>query len=863
MSTPSLFESLDMTPIRRALQRLLDEGTRAIHWHDPESSFASGLGELGIEELEIIRVAGSSVIDLKIRLSGLPKRPFLFYTEGEEPSKAEDPFLDIKSCSRPFRADAASLKLAELGLADRLDLKPWMESRKKLLASAQRSAKFKGMVEPRDSSHDLDRKAIGMLAKAATSEPREVLLAAFDSLTTLDAEPPFWKDVVSFGLAESFWVLAGTRFSLPEESRSFRPCLLRLFATDLRRSCTSKGLGSSVTSLALVAQHEVGVFLSQWRDSSSRSASYSRLAKQAAKALNVPQALASVGVDKLIGAETFDTVDQKILAGVRDEIVAGLTDARRSELRDLVQLRLATFWSRQEPSSCLSACYQGLDEAMKLQEQITQFEAELPGIVPKDLPAAYISRWHSIDTCYRRFCVKAQMVADANIEVLKPLAERVEDLYCYGYLAKLGARWSESLDTMLLSNWRIPNASGQRDFFRHHVQAALDDGLKRIYVIISDALRFEAGAELAERLKQFRYAPEIKPMLSTLPSITALGMAALLPHKKLSLGSSAQVLADGLSTTGLDARNSILAQRSGMAVRADDLKTMKRDEGRALVKDSKVVYIYHDIIDATGDKASSEGRVFSAVDDALDDLAQLVRRIIDQFNGSTVIITADHGFLYTESSPSEIDKSSLGGKVDTALVAKKRYVLGHDLPTSGPFHRAMLDVTAGLDEGLIGIFPRSTQRFHLAGGAQYVHGGPMPQEVIVPVITVKEREGESAKGTESRPVRITLATNLLRVTTNQQTWRFIQTETVGGRLKPLKAQAAIYDGLRAVSDVQPVVFDSETDKMADRERSVRLTLASETFDRHRSYTLIVRNSEDGTEALSMPLTLDIAFTNEF
>ena len=862
MSTPSLFEELDLTPVRKALQKLMDEGALAIHWHDPESEFSSVLNELDLS-LDIHRVSDEGFLRLKMKLTGVPKRPFLIYTQGQEPPAAEDPFLNIKCYAKPFRADRASLQLVELGLASRLDLVRWVELRKRLLASSARKAKFKALLDPRDSEADLDRKAICLLAKASTAEPREAMLAVLDSLETLDSEPPFWKEITNYGLAEAFWSMAGSRFSIPEEARTFRSFLLRLFATDLRRSCHSKSLGSSVTSLALPSLQEAGVFLSHWRDSSSRCASYARLSKQAAKALNVSQAIGSCSLDKLAASETFETIDQRILVGIRDELLASLTDSRRGELKDLIQHRLASHWPRQAPGSVLSACYEGLDEAIRLMELVNQFEAELPGIAPKDLASSYIARWHKIDTAYRRFCVRAQKATDGNIEVLKPAATRIEDLYTVGFLAKLGARWSEALDAGLVGNWKIPNVVGQRDFFRLHVQNALNDGLKRIFVVISDALRFEAGAELTERLKLFRYSPTIEPMLSTLPSMTALGMAALLPHKQLSLGSTGQVLADGASTTGFEARHSILAAQGGLAIRADELKVMKRDDGRALIKDARVVYIYHDIIDAVGDKASSEGRTFSAVDEALDDLAQLVRRIIDQLNGSTVIVTADHGFLYTESSPTEIDKSSLGGKIESALIAKKRYVIGKGLPKSGPFHRSNLEVTAGLDPEWEGIYPRSTQRFHLAGGAQYVHGGPMLQEVVVPLIVVKELVGESAKGTESRPVGISLATNVMRVTTNQQTWRFIQVDKAGGRLKPLKATVGIFDGDRPVSDLQPVVFDSETDVISDRERRVRLTLASETFDRRRSYRLVVRNADDGTEAFSAPLTLDIAFTNEF
>lgn len=863
MSQQALFEELDLGPIRSALNRILSDGAEAIHWHDPEGTFADALSQLDVPNLDVIRLGGSSVLELKVRLNEIPTKPLLFYTEGEEPKPSEDTFLDVKSYARAFRADAASLKLGELGLAERLDLVPWIERRKKFLVSAARTAKFRPLIDPRDSEIDLDRKAISVLVKAATTEPREVLLATFDALDSLDSEPAFWKDLVSFDLLKAFWNLVTVRFAISEDVRTLRALLLRLFATDLCRACPSKSLGSSVMSLKLPADQEAGVFLSQWRDSSSRCTSYARLARETATFLKVPQAIGSVSMDELGTTETFDTVDQRIIVGILDEVMTGLTDSRRADLDDLIQRRLASHWPRQASGEAIAACYEGLEEAMELLDRVGRFELELPTTAPQELAQAYLQRWHLIDTAYRRFSARAQVASAANYEVLKRLADRVEDVYSVGYLGKLGSRWSEALDGSLLSDWKLANVPLQRRFFKEQVQAALDDGLKRIYVVISDALRYEAGVELADRLRKFRYAPEVGPMLSVLPSATMFGMAALLPHSSLSLQSGTQLLADGQSTSGLEARHAILLGVGGMAIRAEDLKAVKRDEGRAMVKDARVVYVYHNIIDAIGDKAGSESGTFAAVDDALEDLVQLIRRIIDQLNGSTVIVTADHGFLYTESSPTEIDKSSLGGKIETALIAKKRMVVGTELPTSGPFHRAQVSVTAGVDGDWDAIYPRSTQRFHLAGGAKFLHGGPMPQEVFVPLLVVKEKEGDAAKATEVRAVGITLATNTTRVTVNQQTWRFLQTEAVDERRRPLRATIGIYDGLRPVSDLQTVVFDSETDSMSDKERRVRLTLSNESFDQTRTYHLVVRNADDGTEVLSQPLTLHIAFTNEF
>ncbi len=83
-------------------------------------------------------------------------------------------------------------------------------------------------------------------------------------------------------------------------------------------------------------------------------------------------------------------------------------------------------------------------------------------------------------------------------------------------------------------------------------------------MIITDALRYECGEELYTTLQaENRYEATIEPLVSSLPSYTQLGMASLLPHKELSIKEqSDNVIADGLSSSGIQGRTKILQQNS-------------------------------------------------------------------------------------------------------------------------------------------------------------------------------------------------------------------------------------------------------------------------------------------------------------
>ena len=110
-----------------------------------------------------------------------------------------------------------------------------------------------------------------------------------------------------------------------------------------------------------------------------------------------------------------------------------------------------------------------------------------------------------------------------------------------------------------------------------------DDTQKKVFVIISDALRYEIGHELHSRIRQEdRFDAEITPMLSTLPSFTQLGMASLLPNKEILFSDdhSTTVFVDGKSTQGTENRSKILQDAvngAAKAMRADEIISTFRD----------------------------------------------------------------------------------------------------------------------------------------------------------------------------------------------------------------------------------------------------------------------------------------------
>ena len=275
---------------------------------------------------------------------------------------------------------------------------------------------------------------------------------------------------------------------------------------------------------------------------------------------------------------------------------------------------------------------------------------------------------------------------------------------------------------------------------------------RRAFVIISDAFRYEAAQELTTELNgKYRFEATLSSHLGVLPSYTALGMASLLPHKKLAYKGT-DILADGKSSIASE-RDGILQAVGGLACRCDVLMAKKKDEGREFVKDKRAVYIYHNTVDAVGDDGKTEGHTFEAVRRAIDELAALVGHIVNNLKATTSSSPPTTAFSSPRRLVSRRTRASSTRSRTARSSPRKRYLVGPKLPDHAAAWHGKLSATAAVDGDMEFWIPKGANLFHFVGGARFVHGGAMPQEIVVPVITVKHiRPGRKSRrpSTKSR-----------------------------------------------------------------------------------------------------------------
>jgi len=473
------------------------------------------------------------------------------------------------------------------------------------------------------------------------------------------------------------------------------------------------------------------------------------------------------------------------------------------------------------------------------------------------------------DQLYRLFCERADEAESQGWSILKSLREAIEGCYTNWYVRSLALSWGKFLEppdtNPLFSTWRIGDVPNQTGFFERHVRSRLDEAEnRRAYVIISDAFRYEAAKELSQQLNgKYRFEATLSSQLGVLPSYTALGMASLLPHNKLSYKKNGEVFADGKPTASTDQRDEIIRAVGGMACKADELLAKKKEKGREFVRGKRVVYVYHNTVDAIGDKLATEEKTFDGVRMAINELASLVTYIINNLNGNYVVITADHGFLFTESKPGEPDKSKLKEKPEGTVIAKKRYLLGYKLPEDEALWHGKTSVTADAEGDMEFLIPKAANRFHFVGGSRFLHGGAMLQEIVVPVITVRHVRGKSVEDTKTRPVKVHVLGTSHKITTNRHRFELIQVEPVSERVKGVTLKVAVYEGEEPITNIEKVTFDSGSDKIDERKKWVQLVLQERQYNKKTPYRLVLRDAETGVEQESLAVVIDRAFTDDF
>lgn len=438
-----------------------------------------------------------------------------------------------------------------------------------------------------------------------------------------------------------------------------------------------------------------------------------------------------------------------------------------------------------------------------------------------DRPIEYINRYtqelYQVDFHYRKAneayasCQKQAAAIDLD-KAVKELHKRYEE----EFVNPFNFQWMQCLK---LFNFRINEipVSKQHNFYKEKVASKT----QKTAVIISDGLRYEIARELTKVLSRDpKNNANIDSMLTSIPSVTSLGMANLLPHNELKIQNPGYTI-DGISTERTLNRSKILqkANSKSEAIDFSEIVDFDQEKGREYFKQREVVYIYHNKIDARGEKIKTEKTVFEAVKETIDDIGVIIRKL-SAWNVYRILITADHGFILSLRDVPETMKEDLP-EVNNEFLISNRVVIGKEIKNAS--YKFNLSDSSQLSEDMIVALPKSVNRFRRQGsGMQYVHGGASIQEMLVPVIEYSRLREETAE-----KVKIRLLKFEEKITSVYLRLKVLQLEPIGAGTKEMEVIFGLYsDTEEPVSNEIKQIFNFTSIQPSERMIEIILTLSA-------------------------------------
>jgi len=790
---------MGQSSLETAIKHLFDRH-RIVFWYDSACELKHDFERLTLDGVEKVEIAQNE-FGLKYRvLRQAPQQKFLLYHHGPRPADEANWLLDVLLAHGELRTDQAAIWLTELGLGPEFgDL---VSEHAEFFGAEERKQALKKQLRPEDGAARIRLK---MLAVCARAESR--LDAVLEHLLQELAEDQndAMRLIQRCHLDSALWQQLEQNFGYRSDHPSLHDFVVTLF-----KSCYAHGTDGEVELF-----DDARVFLQRWKDNRRLCSGFERLSEQCAEVLGIEADLQQRDFRHLLELDDFELIERKILRDLTRDVAERAWPP--NEVIQWVQQRRESYWYPR-----FADLYAALEAAAEFIKALDASDLGMDSLA--DGLRRYHHSWYRLDTYYRKFVYHRRAASQASL--MSELAEQIENHYVNQYLLPINERWQAFLDHS--ADWAVPDVTVQRRFFQRWVQPYLNKEV-RICVIISDALRYEIGAELQRRiLSEDRYECRLTPMLAQLPSYTQLGMAALLPNRRLTLlaAKGAPVEVDGLSATGTANRDQILKRAldgQAEALTHEQVMAMRRDELRERLKPVRVLYIYHNQVDRIGDKRDSESQVCQAAEDAQDDLLKLVKKLAGN-NVANILITADHGFIYQDRPLEDSDFSRAIPDGTTIFHQDRRFVTGRGLKAASGF-KPYTAAQLGLDGELEVQVSKSINRLRLKGsGSRFVHGGATLQEVVIPVLAINKKRASDVRQVEVDIVRSGSNT----ITTGQVAVMFYQTEAVTEKIQRRVLRAGLYtqDG-QLISDEHELIFDRASNNPREREIKKRFILTRE------------------------------------
>ena len=810
---------------------------KLVFWYDDNAEFADDIDTLELENAKVLHLAPDNQFYTKYFLECVDRDTnYLVYAPFAKPAIRDNHLADTIRYSKEFFADRASLLSLDLGIDERY--KPVIQHYIKFFANKDRTQKFYDLELETFNRSTIEVALMSVLCKSKTASFEEVVRCILTDDGLEDNK--YLAEFEKYDLLSAFWQHIESVFGYTDPKPTLQKFVMTCFVTYSSRSITAD-MPQAWKPFISYKSGSIIAFLDNLMNSYLYADRFDEISELAYDALGAAGQLSKLPTESLVDCCVFAGIDKLLLAWLKGRLEGEDIDAKLDgkSIPEVCALRRKMHFGKQFRSE-----YFILGNAFYI--MASGLYTPVTGIANN--VKQYMEQDYHIDRRYRYFYLYFDRLENsADYERLRDL---VENIYTNDYLNNQIVNWNQNF-TEADGKTGLPQ---QLDFYSRYIRSAKE----RTVVIISDAMRYEVGRTLFEKIQaDEKCTAMISAMQSVLPSYTRFGMAALLPHKTIAVCQDLRVTVDGKPTDDLRQREAILqaAQPNSRCVQFDDIKSMKVAELREIFTGQDVVYVYHNQIDARGDKANTENEVFAACEEAVDEIFTLIKRLTVSANTIHYIITADHGFIYKRDNLHESDK--IGGIPN----AGHRFALTAENIKADGIMRLPLASITGDEDARVVYFPLGSDIFKAAGsGLNYVHGGSSPQELIIPLIDVKTEKGRR----DTTTAQIALVSLTSKITNLITTLDFVQTEPISDVVKETTYRLYfISSDNEKISNENIYVADKKDKDTTKRVFRMRFSFKNKKYDKNRKYYLVAFDDKNNLEVLRHEIIIDIAFADDF
>lgn len=858
---------MDVDNISRELNRRFLEPLkefykrRIIFWYDEDREFEEKLDGLQLDNAKIVRLTGSNTFAVKKLLCADDlSSNFLVYSPLSFQKDDDNWLINVQLYSEEFRADLVSIWIDEMGLTSTPIIRKQVKNYRAFFDVKERRSKVASIKSNITTAAQMHLAVMAALCGKndiqANSIVHTVIRAGLDIETN-----DIYQSFVTYGADTAFWAMVSqaTGYNEGDDSNLGR-LAMHMLLTAATGTLHLDDLAGLDAYISIPHQAYCYELVSDWIHGEDSRQLY-EVARYVEDGARLYQRFSKLPVEALVGTECFPCIDECILTALMTEIRDHIIKV--DVIKATVEKRRTMAWY--EDVSCY---YEGILQVANMQAFFLEHADGFHTVEPAKIWKEYTTDYYRMDTFYRQFHLcfqKCLKVSNPLLDDLfKHVTEKVEGLYSHWFVGLLGENWSGASAENLEQFGRILEVPQQMDFYRSKVKP----GTNRTYVIISDAFRYEVAASLAAQLRRETQSKvELNSCQAIFPTVTKFGMAALLPHRELAAVEKSSgllsVLVDG-QTADAGNRDKILklANKASVALKYDNIIGLKRAERQALVKGMEVVYIYHDKVDIASH--TSDSAVFPACDEAISDIKNLVRIIVNEFGGTNIIITADHGFLYTYSPLSEDDKVDKTTPSEQDVEIDRRYLITR----KGANPEYLLPVKFLDGQSDFNAFaPRGNVRIKKKGGGlNFVHGGISLQEMVVPIVeyqhlrTATKAYQRNRDKIDTKPVTLNLLSASKKISNMIFSLSFYQKEPVGDNRE--QATYLIYftdSNGKQISDTCKIIADKTSENGQDRTFRCSFNLRSQKYSSQESYYLVIADESGLQMPVREEFQIDIAF----